>query len=165
MSQKKDDRSPQQRAADHLKKVLRKAAMGGAALGMTTGLASCWLAGDPPAPPFCENSPSSPRFTLLFGIDASWRQSDAGQSLVHVEVAFRNGNGEVVFHSDPTLAGATLVSIQREEQAVRFDFVPEAGKVAVDVVIPLTCDSKVESMKLRFDVSQPSGSVPHSILE
>ncbi|HEY3451401.1 MAG TPA: hypothetical protein VGK67_33895 [Myxococcales bacterium] len=158
MSQDKDGRSPQQRAAEHLKKILRNAAVGGAALGLSSGCGSCGpTVCDPLPPPICDNSPTTA--TFLNGgyatAEATWVARDAGGLMVHVSLGLNGMGANLDFAADPAVSGASVVAVQRDATAVTIDFVPDAGASRIEVVVQLACESKPEALKLAFDVSKP----------
>ena len=157
MSAKNDkaSRSPQERASEHLKKMLRNAAVGGAALGLSGGCGSCGpMVCDPMPTPICDKNPTTSDFMSQGRLNASaeWQQSDAGARMVHVSLSLYNEGEAITFASDPALSGAQLVGAKNDSTTLTFDFVPAAGVTEVQAIIQLDCATRPEVLKLGFGV-------------
>lgn len=153
-------KAPQGRARDHMARLLKNAALGGAALTLGNGCGSCGpMVCDPLPPPICDNSPTTQTFLNDYRLQTSakWTQADAGPLAVSVELSLYNEGGETLaFKSDPAVTGATLGAIQREARKLTFTFTPNAGATKVEAIVELDCASKPEALKLGFDVAAPS---------
>lgn len=157
MSQDKRSRAPQERAAEHLKKLLRSAALGGAALGISSGCSSPMVC-DPLPPPICDNSPTTATFMNqgVLSSSAVWQQRDAGGLAVHVELTLSDYQKEGIgFVGDAAVSGAALLGASHDSATARFDFLPDQGVLKVEAVLELSCNKKAEALKLAFDVSNP----------
>ncbi|MGC4120300.1 MAG: hypothetical protein QM765_38105 [Myxococcales bacterium] len=149
-------KSPQQKAADHLKRILKKAAIGGAAVG-ATGI-GLFLGCDPaPEPIHCEANPSTSTLLTHISTGISWEEVDAGApTKLHAYLSFySSGTNTMTWPADPEVTGATVSNIVRNGNKLEFDFVPSSGTKAVEMVIQVGCNSRAEVIKISVDVSSP----------
>jgi len=167
MSAKNDkaSRSPQERASEHLKKMLRNAAVGGAALGLSGGCGSCGpMVCDPMPTPICNKSPTTGTFLNSSSHSATWKQvADGGALGVEVSIQLYGDGETITFSADPSLTDAALGAVKRDGASITFSFVPGAGATKVEAILQVDCATIPEVLKLSFDVSSPSAGAAVTI--
>ncbi len=169
MSQQKkesDPKSPQERAGEHLRKLLRNAAVGGAALGLSSGCGSCGpMVCDPLPAPICDTNPTTQTFLDDWRLDSSaqWQARDGGGLAVHVSLTLYNEGEDIQFVADPAVSGGTAEGIARDARTLSFEVAPDSGVSQVEVVVELSCASKPEALKLGLDVSSPEAGAQVAI--
>ncbi|HEY3451402.1 MAG TPA: hypothetical protein VGK67_33900 [Myxococcales bacterium] len=145
-------KSPHEKAAEHLKKILRKAALGGAAVGLS---GTYFLGCDPAPTPICERSPTTTwDFLNAMYAPVTWQARDAGGLVVHARFELTSYE-QVTFAGEPLVSGGTVSGLQRDERLVEFDVVPNAGTTEVHVVIEMSCAGRPDAFKVGLDVSKP----------
>lgn len=160
----RDGKAPaHRRAQEHLKRILRKTAVAGAALTLGPACESCQpVVCDPLPPPICDRSPTTADFLNQGKLEsqAQWEPADGGELAVSVRLHLWGEGESITFAADPGVIGARLLDVRRDGAEVTFRFVPLAGVSRVEAVIQLDCATRPEALKLGFDVGTPESGRP-----
>ena len=142
---------PRDRVVRHMTTIL--------ATGATLLAAACDrpIIGDPPAPPLdCQSEPATWQYIdRAVSVMPFWLSTASG-FVIFVQIDARGDreeNDSVAFPYDPRAVGATVRDIVRARERLQFQLVPDDEVSSIDLVIPVDCSGRDDSLFLRLDVS------------
>ncbi len=152
------------RTLRHMRRLLTKAALAGAALES----AGCIpIVCDPLPPPVtCDDGVTNDELAQATWSQAHWVQGPSG---LMIEVRIWLESSSLSFTGTPSVESATLDSFAMQKSELTLFCIPTSGATTVRASIPLKCDAVTDAtLPLVLDVSGPSGvgfAVPVTIGE
>jgi hypothetical protein len=153
-----------ERTLRHMRRLLAKAALAGAALES----AGCIpIVCDPLPPPVtCDDGVTNDELAFAAFSQAHWVQGPSGL-MIEVRIWLESYN--LSFTGTPSVESATLDSFAMQKSELTLFCTPTSGATTVRASIPLKCDADTDAvLPLVLDVSGPSGvgfAVPVTIGE
>jgi hypothetical protein len=148
---------PRRKVKDLMRRLVKAAAFGSAALGLAAAESACPIVCDPLPPPMTCPNPTHNEVLDSMSFQAEWASADAAGPEGHLSVSFF-GRGTVTYSNVVTLTGATLVGTPVVGSGtVDLRFVPDSGVTAVTAAVNYTCTGSngpgSGTLTLRLDVS------------
>jgi hypothetical protein len=140
------------RVLRHLRRLLPKTVIAGAALH----LSGCDVTGPPivcdplPPPVDCSAELTTEYLSQWAWWQARWVQREDGLAIeIFVDLSRQN----LHFTAEPGLEGATAVDLTTGETSLTIICTPAVSATAVNVTVPVTCDSTDATLRLVLDIS------------
>ncbi|MCU0663575.1 MAG: hypothetical protein MUC50_14765 [Myxococcota bacterium] len=146
-----DPEGVRQRAMQRMRKLVTASALGGLALGQSYCTDS--MVCDPLPPGIeCSEDMSASYLMEWMSWEAQWVNGTGGP-VVSMTVNHHDVDGKLAFGSEPTLSGATLLSVEPTNSSLQFTCTVNENTDEVTATVPFTCDAIQTELLLRLNVS------------